>query len=568
MISRKDIEQSQARSLDELLRRTAGVHVSRTGGYGKDTSVYIRGTESDHVLVLIDGVRAGSATLGSFAWSNFTPEQIERIELVRGPRASLYGSDAIGGVVQIFTRKNRGANVRLGYGENNTQELSAGYGGGTDWKYNVQAARFDTDGIPTLKTDTEDHGYDNNQLTLGLSGKPTKTTDLQINLNYSDGENEHSQFTGDSEFENRIASARIGHRISDRWSHNFTVGQALDRQTSHSPFTPSTISTLRNSYAWQNDVVLGEGLLTLGADHWIDRVTKDASGTINERVHNSAVFLQHQFDALDSQWVLGARRDRHSEFGHENTWNIGWGHDLNQKTRLRASHGTAFKAPTVNDLFWPNSVSFYDDGTGTLITSITQGNPNVRPETSYTTEIGIDFQARNDLSVSASIYRTKVNDLIRWQVSVPAPATELWVPTNVADVSIKGAELGVEWSYADWTLGTSLTFLDAKDDATDEQLDRRPRRSATIQLGKDIGPGHLQFDTTTASERNDRNASALLSGYGVTNVTYQQGIWKNWSLQARVENLFDRDYTLARSFSSDYSTLGRTGFLSLSYQTE
>lgn len=568
VIDREEIERSQARSLDELLRSVPGIHVSRSGGYGKNTSLFLRGTESDHVLVLIDGVRASAATLGAFAWMNFTPDQIERIEVVRGPRASLYGSDAVGGVIQIFTRSPEGANAGVSYGGNNTRQASAGFGGGEDWKYSVQAALLDTDGIPALVTDTEDFAHRNRQLSLGLDGAPTATTKLSLNFNYSNGDNENSTFTGDDEFENRVASARFEQQLTDRWSHSFTLGQALDRYTSHSPFIPSTISTLRNSYAWQHDLLVGGGLLTLGLDHWIDRITKDDSGTIHERVYNSALYLQHQFDALGSQWIIGARHDRQSEFGHENTWNLSWGHDLTERLRVRAAYGTAYKAPSANDLFWPYSVSFYDDGFGNTITSITQGNPSVQPETSRSAELGLDLQATDNLSLNASLYKTRTDDLINWAVTVPAADTEVWMPTNLNDVTIEGLELGARWTFADWSLAGTLNLLKAVDETRDEQLDRRPRRSAGLQLGKDIGGGHLELETLLASERNDRSGSVTLPGYGVTHLTYQQPLHRNWTLQARVENLFDKEYVLAQSFSSAYNTLDRTLYLGVRYQAD
>ncbi len=568
VITREEIQRSQARSLDELLRGIAGVQVSRSGGYGKNTSLFLRGTESDHVLVLIDGVRASAATVGSFAWMNFTPDQIERIEVVRGPRASLYGSDAIGGVIQIFTRKTGGANASVSYGEHNTRQLSAGIGGGSHWQYSLQASLLDTDGIPALTTDTEAFGHRNRQLSMGLNGKPSATTQLALKLNYSNGDNENSVFTGDDEFENRVASARFDQQLTSGWSHHFTLGQSLDRYISHSPYIPSTISTLRNSFAWQHDLVVGEGLLTLGADHWIDRVSKNDSGAIHERIYNSALYLQHQFDALDSQWIIGARQDRQSAFGHENTWNLAWGHDLGSRTHIRAAYGTAYKAPSANDLFWPNNVSYYDDGTGTLITSISQGNPAVQPETSRTAELGIEVQAADTLALTASLYHTRIEDLINWGVTYPAANTEQWMPTNLNDATIQGLELGAQWALADWSLGGSVTFLRAEDDTSGKQLDRRPRRSASLQLGKAIGAGHLDIETLLASERNDRNGSVRLAGYGLTNLTYEQPLHKHWTLQARIENLLDKEYVLAQSFTSAYNTLDRTAYLSVRYQAQ
>ena len=183
IITRKDLETSQAQTIEDVLRSVMGIHISRTGGIGKSSSVYLRGAESDHTLVLVDGIRASSATTGGYAWNSLSPEQIERIEIVRGPRASLYGSDAIGGVIQIFTRKNKRSQVQLGYGSNDTSKTSISLAGGDNWKYSFNTGQFKSGGIPIRPNGTEDRGYENTHAAFSLSGNINTNNRLNLSIN-------------------------------------------------------------------------------------------------------------------------------------------------------------------------------------------------------------------------------------------------------------------------------------------------------------------------------------------------------------------------------------------------
>ena len=561
VITREEIERSQARSVDELLRTRAGIHISRNGGYGKSTNIYLRGTNGDHVLVLVDGVRAASATLGSYAWANLMPEQIERIEIVRGPRASLYGSDAIGGVIQIFTRKTSKLHARAGIGSNRLWEIEAG--GGVEyegWTLGITAGRLDDGGIPTLRTDTIDYGYRNTHLALNADGTLPGGVRTAFRLSQQKGRNELDPSTGDITFTNRVASLALSQDVTDRWSQRLTLGYALDRSTSQSPTTPSTITTRRRQLAWQHDLILGPGLLTAGFDHWIDHATKDRSGTIDRRIRTNAVFLQWQQESGIGDWQAAIRHDRNSASGNKTTWNAAWGQDLSATTRLTLSHGTAFKAPTVNDLYWPYSVSTFFG-----ITYITQGNPNLAPESSRTTELELRHQFGHTLSLTANAYYTKVRDLIDWASTQTGPTEYTYQPINRAKVRIRGLELALEGRHGDWRSRFTFNLTDAKDE-NGRQLDRRPLRSAALTLSHPLARGDAEMEILAASERSDRNGAARLGGYALVNLRLSQRLAGSVDLLFRVENLFDKAYTLASSFSGDYSTLGRTLYLSLRWQ--
>ena len=561
VITRENIEQSQAKSIVEILRNQVGIQISQNGGLGKTSSVFIRGTESDHVLVLIDGIRASSSTLGVFSWSNYVPEQIERIEIVRGPRASLYGSEAIGGVIQIFTRNSQATSVSLTGGSNSTKQIELSHGGGDEWRYSIQAGHLDSDGIPSVAAATEDDGYDNSHAAIALTGHPMKNGELKIRVSHSQGESELDPSTGNNNFENRVISGELNYETSKQWVQKLTYGNTFDENESLSPTSPSTITTKRNSLAWQSDIIFGNDLLTFGADYYRDHATKDNSGLIDETINNKAAFLQHQFNIFNSDWIAGVRHDDHSEFGNHSTWNLGWGHDSSASVRVTASYGTAFKAPTVNDLFWPNST---DTFFGT--TYISQGNVNLTPEKSSTAEIGIQKELSSTSKINAHAYHTKVENLINWKTTQTGANEFTSTPSNTQNVSIDGLDISLNLLLADWDISANATFLDAKDDARDKQLDRRPKRYLSVTGTHSFGKHYLFGEIITASKRLDRSGQAELRGYGVTNINYQYNFNKEITIQARVENLFDKKYVLATSFAGDWNTVDRSLYVSMQYR--
>ena len=563
VISRDDLEQSQARTLVEVLQKEAGFHISRNGGPGKSTNFFLRGTESDHVLVLIDGVRAASATLGSFAWAQLSPEQIERIEIVRGPKASLYGSDAIGGVIHIFTRKNKAPHIRVAYGSHNTRELSVGLGGGEQWQYSLEVGKQQTDGIPITATATEDRGFKNTHFAFAVDGSLNKDNHLSLSINQSIGRNSFDSGTGDSEHKNRIISTSLVNQTSDTWLQTFKLGHTVDRSVSHSPFTPSTITTNRDSASWQNDVSINDSLLSVGIDYWVDNAIKNGSGNIDATVYNSAGFLEYQFSTLGSDWIVGGRRDKHSDFGYHNTWNINWGKDIGDKLRLTASHGTAFKSPSVNDLYWPfnSSPCWYNFS----LTCITQGNTALAPETSRTSELGISKRFTNS-KISANAFYTETRNMIDWATTQTGPTQYTTTPTNVKSAEIKGMELQADLSLGDWDTAVRVTLLDAIDVSRQQQLDRRPKQTVNLLLNRSYGKHNSGIEVLYNGAHLDAGGTIKRGGYTLTNLVYGYEYSKALKIQARAENIFDKDYVItSSSFAGDYATLGRTAYLTLNY---
>lgn len=567
VIDRGRIEASQAASVDELLRLEAGVHLARNGGHGKQTSLYLRGSNANHVLVLIDGVRAGSATLGTYAWSHLTPDQIERIEVVRGPRSSLYGSDAVGGVIQIFTRRDTTpTHARLRVGGHGLRELAAGLSFGEKARIGLNAGTQRSDGIPTVRSDSDDRGYRNDHFSATLDTEIGEESELSLTLNHAEGRSNNDPNTGDIDFENRVVAATLSHPINERWLTTLTLGHTLDRSESHSPFIPATITTKRLTLGWQNDVELGDGLLTLGLDHHSDEATKDRSGTIDRALDANALYAQYQIAIDDDDWLFGLRHDDHQSFGGHSTWNLTWGRALSDSTRITAGVGTAYKAPTVNDLYWPHSRdSFY----GT--TYITQGSPGLTPEEAASIELGLEHHLSHPwgpATLRANLFANDVENLIEWSSTQTGTTEYTYRPTNIGEAEIRGLELSYGTTGEGWELDAALTLLSAEDATDGRQLDRRPERTLALRGGLDLGRGRLLGEWLAVSERNDREGRTQLDGYGLLNLAYRHPLSDGWTLEGRVENLLDRDYILASSFSGDYSTLGRTLYLGVRYQAD
>ena len=483
VITRDDLEASQAQTIVEILQTVTGIHVSRSGGIGKITSIYMRGTESDHTLVLIDGVRASSATSGGYSWNSLSPEQIERIEIVRGPRASLYGSDAIGGVIQIFTRKNKRSQIQLGYGSQDTRKMSINLAGGDEWKYSFNTGLHESNGIPIRPNGTETRGYDNTHAAFTLDGNINDNNKLSININHSQGTNELDPGTGNQDFINRIINVQLQQKTSANWSQTLSLGNALDEFVTHSPSNPATITTKRHDISWQNDFSIGNSLLTAGLDYRMDNAIND-SNTIDNTIYNKAIFAEYQFNMMNSDWNIGARRDQNSVYGSNNTWNIALGYDITNQLRFTASHGTSFKAPSVNDIYWPfRSDPCWWDNTQTCIT---QGNINIKPEEAKTSELGLSYKIK-EFSVSANIFSTETINLIDWETFQTGATEFTTTPSNVNKARIEGIELQLDMPLGEWKTSTRLTYLKAINEETKLQLDRRPKKNLTFIAQRSFG---------------------------------------------------------------------------------
>jgi len=566
VIDRDQIQRSQAHSLQDLLRGRAGIDFSNQGGLGKVSTLFLRGTESDHTLFLVDGVRVGSATSGLAALQDLPLELIERIEIVRGPRSSLYGSEAIGGVIQVFTR-NAGTGLRprvhAGIGSHGFREAGAGL----DWgngraSFGVDASHQRSDGIHACRgvgapvfagcgmdvPDPDRDGYEQAAVSLRAGLQPVHGWTLDARALRSEGRN---QFDADpawglpdsSSTVQQVVGGKVRRATGGVLDLQLTAGRNTDTSDNFLAGTFSDrFATTRDSAGVQADWHLRTGhLLTLGADWSRDRADVDGPFAAFDASRGTrAGFAQYQgtFGRHDLQ--LAARHDDNDQFGGRGTGSVAWGADLGGGFRITASHGSAFKAPTFNELYYP----FY-------------GNPALRPETSHSSELGLS-QRKGDAHWQLNAYETRIEDLIVYD-------PHLFVANNIEQGRIRGAELGLGATLAGWTLAAQATWLDARNESealAGKRLPRRAGRGARVDADHELGPWRLGVSLVARGAMYDDAGNTLrLPGHATVDLRAETTLAPGWSLQASLRNAFDRDYETV----AFYAQPGREFALALRY---
>ena len=505
VIEREDIERSQAKSVAEVLRGFTGVDVTRQGGQGKLTRFFVRGTEPNHVLVLIDGVRHRSATDGAAAFQHLPASQIERIEFVRGPRSSLYGADAIGGVIQIFTREGGEgfqADASAGYGSYDSREATIGLSGGQGGtRYALSAAHYKTEGFDATTPDSfvaepDDDGYENHSGRLNLSHTFGNGLELEAHVLRAEGRSEFDG--GGSEPSDRttqqIAGLNAGYEISRHWLTQLRLSESRDEFESKDPFFPSVFDTRRRTVEWQNDVRLPAGqLLTLGVDYYEDNIDSSAAFTTTE-AGNLGLYGQYQARYGSHEIVAGLRREEPEIFGGETTGNLAWGYALAPGLRFSASYGTGFAAPTFNDLFFPEDAFFV-------------ANPDLEPETSQSIEIGLKgMYPRWGWSLHA--FYTEIDDLIVFDPN--PPGLNKGTVNNLNEAEITGIEAELNAGLADWRFKLNLSWQNPEDPATGKQLARRAERSLRADIDRWFRMGSVGLSVLARIERSSRTDRFLM----------------------------------------------------------
>ena len=566
VITREDIERSQARSLVDVLKGRAGVGFSNQGGLGKLTTINLRGTESDQVLVLVDGIRIGSATAGLASFQDLPVDQIERIEIVRGPRSSLYGSEAIGGVIQIFTRRGGqglSRQFRVGGGSNNLREAGGGfsYGGERGW-IGANASYQETDGINACRgtaagwgagcfvDEPDDDGYRNVSLNVRAGYKLTDALTLEGHALNADAFNEFDggSFSG-NEADNvqQVLGGKLTWKPSTRTTLTTQVGRASDKSdnyfanaTTGTRSYVSTFDTRRDNASIQGDFAIGEHhLLTAGADWLRDEITSSTPFTVDAR-DNTGVFAEYQGRFGAHRLQASVRNDDNEQFGNHATGTLGWGLDLARGFKLTASAGTGFKAPTFNDLYYPGF-----------------SNPDLEPEESRSINLGV-AQYGDGWNWTFNAYETRVDELIGYDSNFNI--------VNIEEARIRGAELTGAVALAGFDINAELSHTDPRNHTSgttyDNLLPRRARNTARIDVDRAFGDVRVGLTGYGASHRYDNVAnSTRLAGYGTLDLRLEYAITDEWSVQARASNVFDRAYeTIAWS-----NQPGREYGLSLRY---
>lgn len=565
VLNEQEIRKSGAPDTPALLRSLAGLEVAQSGGLGKLSGTFMRGTNSSHVLVLLDGVRINSATSGLTALEHIMLDSIERIEVVRGNISSLYGSEAIGGVIQLFTRRGRGTpafNASAGLGNQNTQRLSAGFSGEmNDTSFSVNAGRATTDGVSAIKTqlaaraNPDRDGYDNTTFSARLQHAFNADHQLSASLFDSSGNSQtDSSFFPAVPTDNHRSKSNIrklalavDNRIGDAWQSRLQLAQGTDDSQSFLNGVPDIASgalfkTANRQVAWQNEVrITDRQYINFAAEHLAQAVTSSTAFSRTRRNVGSLLggyageYGMHQVQ-------LNLRQDRYSDFGIANTGLFGYGLRFADAWRFTASIGNAFKAPTFNDLFYPLTWGF-------------AGNPDLRPERARNREVGLRYAA-NGQRLDAVYFDNRIRDLI-------ISNNTFTTMENIGEARIDGFELDYAGKFGGTHLTANATLQNPRDTSTGQMLPRRAREHANFAVAREFGAWNAGVELHHSGARKNSNFdSFVLPAYQSVNLTAAYRIDAHLNLSARVDNLSNRAYSEAYSFN----TPGRRLFLGLNYR--
>ncbi|MBF0193996.1 MAG: TonB-dependent receptor [Magnetococcales bacterium] len=567
VLTRQDVENKQTDSLPELLSGLPGVDITQNGSAGGSSNIYMRGTGSGHVLVLVNGRKMGSATLGTVSWEHIPVSQIERIEVVRGPRSSLYGSEAIGGIVQIFTHdRSEGWHVdaELGYGNWNTSQASLTLTGGSP-KTNgsLSIAGFNSDGFNSTSgssqaEDADDDGYRNASISGRVGHSFDNGATVDFDLFYASTRNEYDRIFASSADVSKGAQQSMGitveHDPLDKLHMKFTAGVSGDDSSTYlDGVKQNQFDTQRINIGIQGDLDLNDkNLLTVGVDFLEDKIDTTTAYDETKR-YDVALFTQIQGKLNKNSWVLGLRGIENEQFGSHVSGNAEWGYDINESLRMLVGYGTAFKAPTFNDLYYPT------DAFG-------EGNANLSPEKSESFELGLEGEHKG-IDWSTRLYRTNIDNLISWSDSA---VQYFYTPTNVDKAQITGIELEAGKTIGQFDISTNVTVMDPKNKTSGLQLNRRAKTSAKLNLDYRFKSQPIAIHSSVfyqSSRYNDANNTLKLPGYGVVNLSGNYDLDENWQVRLKADNIFDKDYkTVASSSSVYYKGSGRAILLSLAWR--
>lgn len=546
ILDRDAIERAGQSSLVELLRAQPGIRVSMSGGLGANASVFIRGAESRHTLVLIDGMRMGSVTTGQPALEAIPLAMIDRIEILRGPASAMYGSEAIGGVIQIFTRKGVDGfqpEVFVGYGSNSTLNANASLAGGAGRvRYNLTVGQDETDGF-NAKRDPDfwnlpwgnsyhpdRDGFRNAYVSAAASVALRERDEVGVNLYHSDGRNWYdSNDFFDSYLDKSMSaySVYMTNQLADGWTSTLRAGRTEDKLSNWPDlYSFSRFDSTQTQFMWQNDVRLPVGSLMAAYEYVRSEVDGTTDFTVDRRTVNALLLgWSARFDAHNVQ--VNTRYDDNSQFGSKATGLFAYGYQVSRALSLQASIGTAFNAPTFNQLYWP------DTGFG-------GGNPNLEPEEALSREIGLRWDDGAH-AVELTYYNNRVDDLIAD-----------WPPANVNRANLEGIEVVYRTQLAGFDVQAGLDLLKAEDDATGKNLPRRAEQMAFARIDRATGAWNYGVEVNGSGHSYDDAANTVrLGGYGLVNAYAHYRVNPEWRIEARATNLFDRDYELSRGYATD-----------------
>lgn len=553
IISRSEIARRQYQTVAEALGHIPGMHVASNGGIGQPASLFIRGSNSNHVLVMVDGVKINDATTpnGAFDFANLMTDAIERIEVVRGPQSTLYGSDAIGGVVNIITGKGStgspvsGAIALAGGSRNTFKEAATLTGGARQASYQLSVANIGTDGETVSTPDyqqspIDNDGYRNTTLTAGGEFRPLEELQLEFNGQFIDANTEFDASADESPIPETdlqswfLQAAAESRLLEGEWRSRLQFSRSSTvRETLFDFFgspASSDFDSKRNEAEWRNDLYSLENHTFTAGFKWEQEhalTTSDFSASDHQATTRS-FYLQDQFSFSGALFgSIGIRHDNHSGFGGETTWRIAPVYLLQESnTRLRASYGTAFRAPSLFQLYDAFS-----------------GNPDLEAETSKGAELGFDQQLLDSrLSLGATLFYNAMDNIVDFNNTT-------FRYYNVSDVTSMGVESFVSYRFnAAASARLDHTWLETED-GDGEALLRRPKNAFNLALNYDPS-ARLSFSGVLhyVGERADNIRGAYpvartrLGGYTTIDLAARYHLNQRWSLEGKIVNLTDKQY--------------------------
>ena len=548
VIDRAAIEASSGRTLTEVLARNAGVQMTSNGGLGKNTGVFIRGTETRHTILLIDGVRFGSATTGAPSWDNIPLDMIDRIEVLKGPASALYGSEAVGGVVQVFMRKGvKGFSpyASLSLGTNSFAQVSAGVNGSDGaLSYTIGVQKTQDKGFSATNSkaafgnyNADRDGFKQDAVNASVAYQINPNWKIDAGLLYADGMSQYDDGpTGDTRTAVRTQTLRAGveGKVLSNWKTQLRVSQATDNANAiEAAFLPSKFNTKQDQISWQNDIDTPLGVALVGVERLTQKVDSSTTYDVTERTVSS-YFVGLNGASGSHSWQANVRRDSNSQFGDSNTWFAGYGYKINPAWRVNASYGTSFVAPSFNQLYYPDF-----------------GTPTLQPEKGRNLDLGVTY-SENGQTVK----------LVRFDNKIQGFITGTTKAESIPRARINGWTLSYNGNFGALNLRATADSLKPINELSGNQLPRRARNQVT--LGADYTTGAWTFGgalLNVGSRFDNTKNTQSLDSYTTMDVFVNYAISKDLSLQTKVNNLANKSYESAYGFNQP----GRSVFVTLRY---
>jgi vitamin B12 transporter len=544
VFTRADIDRLQPSGIVDLLGRVPGVQVAQSGGRGSLPGIFVRGLQASQTLVLVDGVRIANATSADSNLQYLSVDQIERVEVLRGSRSVIHGADAMGGVIQIFTRRadeeGTQGRIELSTGSNQRWQRSMGVSGAhQQTRFALGASLDESRGIDRTRgsfdSDADHDAYRNRSFTLSFSHQFSEGLEAGFSAMDSQGKNEYdnpfgrfdpstSTLVGQrpySDFQLSNVAAFVETRPSDTWKSRLELGHSENRETSADTLSTegSVFNTYRDSLSWQNTLRLDSAnSLLAGVDLSQDRVASSTAFEQDSR-WNRAVFVQHSYQGELFATQMGWRHDQNQQYGGQGTWSAAMTWFAGADDDVVLSYSEGFRAPTFNDLYYPDF-----------------SNPNLTPEHSRTYELQWRSRVGESTQLETSVYRTELRDAIVLDSD--------YRPQNIGAARVNGFESALRQQWLGWDSNLSLAVIDPRDRDTGHTLSRRARRTASLDLDRHfdrLGLG-LTWQAVSTSY-NDAANQQPIGGYALLGL---RGSWQatpELVLNVKVDNLFDRQYS-------------------------